>query len=379
VDRSLIVAEPDGAAMRYRILEVLRQYGQSRLAESGQDDQARRRHAQHYLRLAQLVPPILWDDADQRRWLPRCRAERANFDAALHWAAGRAGQTREVGVELACALAPFWEAEGSISEGLTRLEAVLPSARGALRTRVLDKACRFAFRQGDYALAAARIQESAEIKRAEGDELGMAHRNSQLGLYRICQGEPGAGRVLLEQALGITSAHGDEHGTAAANVYLGVGALLNDETDEAQRRVLAGAAVWATAGDQPRLAVCRSALVLVLLERGDLTGARAVAAEVLAIVAGPLRGMPEDAGWLWAAMLLAEAEGRDQAALRLLGAIGAWSQRGHRWIEPLRRRYQPVTDRLLERTDPAVAAALMTEGAAMSPLELAARALASNG
>jgi hypothetical protein len=152
-----------------------------------------------------------------------------------------------------------------------------------------------------------------------------------------------------------------------------------DETDEAQRRVLAGAAVWATAGDQPRLAVCRSVLVLVLLERGDLTGAGAVAAEVLAIVAGPLRGMPEDAGWLWAAMLLAEAEGRDQAALRLLGAIGAWSQRGHRWIEPLRRRYQPVTDRLLERTDPAVAAALMTEGAAMSPLELAARALASNG
>jgi hypothetical protein len=38
-----------------------------------------------------------------------------------------------------------------------------------------------------------------------------------------------------------------------------------------------------------------------------------------------------------------------------------------------------VTDRLLERTDPAVAAALMKEGAAMSPLEVAARALASNG
>jgi predicted ATPase len=75
--------------MRYRLLEVLRQYGQGRLAETGEEDLARRRHIEHYLGLARQLPVGLQDRADQRGWLPRCRVERANFDAALHWAASR--------------------------------------------------------------------------------------------------------------------------------------------------------------------------------------------------------------------------------------------------------------------------------------------------
>jgi hypothetical protein len=66
----------------------------------------------------------------------------------------------------------------------------------------------------------------------------------------------------------------------------------------------------------------------------------------------------------------------------LLGGIGAWAQHGVRFIEPLRRRYQPVADRFLERAGPGAlgalgeeGAALMAEGAAMSPAELAAMAV----
>jgi hypothetical protein len=85
-------------------------------------------------------------------------------------------------------------------------------------------------------------------------------------------------------------------------------------------------------------------------------------------------------------MLMAHAHGRRQAALRLLGAIEAWGRRGLRFIEPLRRRYQPVADRLLESVGPAATAALraegialMAEGAAMSPAELAAIAVPGGG
>ena len=92
---------------------------------------------------------------------------------------------------------------------------------------------------------------------------------------------------------------------------------------------------------------------------------------------GPLNGMHEDPTWLWASMLLAEAEGRERAALRLQGAIEASGQRGLRMFGPVLRRYQPVADRLRARAGPALAAALMDEGAAMSPAELAAQALAT--
>jgi predicted ATPase len=377
VDRSLILAEPDGTAMRYRLLEVVRQYGQARLAEHGEGDEAYHRHARHYLMLARQIPPVLWDDTDRQRWLPQYRAERGNFDAALRWAATAGSEQATVtGVELTCALAPFWEADGgAISEGLTRLEAALPSARGALRVRVLDLTCRFAYRAGDYALATIRKQESADIKQAEGDEHAVASRLSELGLYRICQGEIPAGQALLHQALEIMSRHGDEHGIAAASVYLGAADLMNGEITAAADRFAAAAEIWAAAADRARLTVVHSYMLLVLVEQDDLVGARRLAADVLRTISGPLHGMPEISDWLWAVMLLAQADGKDQVALRLLGAIGAWDRNGHRWAEPFRLRYQPAVDRLLERTDPAAAAALMAQGAAASPAELAVTTL----
>jgi hypothetical protein len=63
-----------------------------------------------------------------------------------------------------------------------------------------------------------------------------------------------------------------------------------------------------------------------------------------------------------------------------------WSVHTVLLIEPLRRRYQPVADRLLESVGPAATAALraegialMAEGAAMSPAELAAIAAPGGG
>jgi predicted ATPase/DNA-binding XRE family transcriptional regulator len=376
VDRSLVLAEPAGSAMRYRLLEVMRQYGQARLSARDEAGQAQYRHARHYLRLApRQIPPILWDDPDQRRWLPGIRAERANFDAALQWATvAPAAQAGDTAVELANALAPFWEAEGAINEGQARLEAVLPVARGAHRARVLDLLCRFAFRQADFALAVLRKQESIDIKQAEGDEQGMAYRLSELGLYRICQDDIATGQALLHRALKIMSRHGFQHGVAAASAYLGLAELLNGEPGAAADRFAVTAAIWDAGGDQPRLTITRWLQSLALLDAGDLPGARTLTAEMLRNVAGQFHGMPEDTGWVWSAMVLAEASQQDHTALRLLGAIGAWRRRGHQWPPPMRRRYQPAADRLLKRTDPTVAAALMAEGAAMSPTDLAVMA-----
>ena len=190
VDRSLVLAEPDDSAMRYRMLEVLRQYGQARLAEHGEDDDGHRRHAEYYLQLAKSIPPGMPTGADQRRWLPHCRTERANFDAALHWSTGAEG-AGELYAELAHALTGFWAADGSIGEGRTRLEAAVGPARGALRVRVLDATAWFAYLQSDYGAAVAWMQESVDLKRATGDQRGLARRLNLLGLYRFADGEVG--------------------------------------------------------------------------------------------------------------------------------------------------------------------------------------------
>jgi predicted ATPase/DNA-binding XRE family transcriptional regulator len=378
VDRSLVLAEPDGEAMRYRLLEVLRQYGQARLAESGHDDVARRRHLEHYLSLARQLPMGLQDRADQRGWLPRFRVERANFDAALHWAASRPDTAGQAGAALAYALAPFWLADGSINEGSARVEAALASAQGDLRADILRQMATFAFRRGDYATAVTRMQESTDIKRAAGDVRGAALGLNMLGLYRIAAGEPGA-RPILEQARATLTEHGDQRAAAESNLFLGIEALADGDLAAAEHRLGAAADVYRAAGDHARLIACRGCLCLLRLETGDLAGASAIWAEMRVLVVGPLQGMHEEAGWLWTAMLITDAHGQQQAALRLLGAIDARAQRGLQFIEPLRRRCQPVADRLRARIGPgapaalrAEGAALMAEGAAMSPAELAA-------
>jgi predicted ATPase/transcriptional regulator with XRE-family HTH domain len=374
VDRSLVLAEPAGDAMRYRVLEVLRQYGQARLAESGEENETRRRHAEYHLRLAQSVPRG-WPTVDQRRWLTRLRAERANLDAALHWAATRAP---DIAAELTYALAPFWTADGSINEGRTRLEAALPAARGVLKIRILDASAGFAYLQGNYGAAVARGQQSVDARRAAGDERGLARRLNLLGIHAVANGEVTAGQLLLHEALQTLTAQNDPLGAAESNTFLGLAALACGDLASAERHALSALAVQRDADDPYRLSASQGLLCLVMIEKGDLAEARVRGAECLKTVVGPLRGARWESGWLWIAMLLAEAESRDRAAIRLLGAIEVWERRGARLLEALRRRYQPVADQLRQRTNPATVATLMAEGATMHPAELAAQALATS-
>ena len=52
VDKSLVVAENTGGRTRYRLLETVRQYASEKLGESGEADEVRTRHRDHYTTMA---------------------------------------------------------------------------------------------------------------------------------------------------------------------------------------------------------------------------------------------------------------------------------------------------------------------------------------
>ncbi|MGH7428600.1 MAG: ATP-binding protein, partial [Candidatus Methylomirabilaceae bacterium] len=69
VDRSLVlVQETLEGATRYRLLETVRQYGQDRLREAGEEERTRRSHRDWFLLLAERAERHL-DVAEQRAWL----------------------------------------------------------------------------------------------------------------------------------------------------------------------------------------------------------------------------------------------------------------------------------------------------------------------
>ncbi|MFN8538298.1 MAG: hypothetical protein U0232_12580 [Thermomicrobiales bacterium] len=109
MDRSLLRRQDDAptstAEPRLMLLETLREYGLERLAEAGEEDAARNRHAAHFLALAEAAESALQrpDGAD---WRERLEREHDNLRAALGWLLGRGEGERAL--RLTGALWHFW-------------------------------------------------------------------------------------------------------------------------------------------------------------------------------------------------------------------------------------------------------------------------------
>jgi predicted ATPase/class 3 adenylate cyclase/DNA-binding CsgD family transcriptional regulator len=139
VDKSLVSAENDGGTTRYRLLETVRQYAMEKLGESGEANQVRESHRDHYTAMAvQLDSPAL-----ASQWtIEKAEAEIDNLRAAFAWSLENDGADKAV--EIASALQPLWLMRGQIQEGLAWLKAALTQEGTgdlAVRARALaDKA-----------------------------------------------------------------------------------------------------------------------------------------------------------------------------------------------------------------------------------------------
>ena len=131
VDKSLVVAEPAGGALRYRLLETIRQFAAERLAEAGGDEVAAvaAAHSRYFLSVAETAAPHL-TGPDQAEWLARLDADHANLRRATEHAAGDPGGTAQV-LRFGAALSRYWMARSRDGKALALLMPVLarPEAR----------------------------------------------------------------------------------------------------------------------------------------------------------------------------------------------------------------------------------------------------------
>lgn len=125
ISKSLVAAELCGSQQQYRLLESTRQYAAEKLAESGEDDRLHRRHAEHFLSIAERANEA-WDNPPMREWYASLERDLDNLRAAMDWGAQDRG-TKPLGAALVGALLHFWEDGQLFSEGVQR-------ARSALQT-----------------------------------------------------------------------------------------------------------------------------------------------------------------------------------------------------------------------------------------------------
>ena len=112
---------------RYRLPETLREFGQERLHESGEDTALRRRHRDWHEQLARRADTD-WLSPQIADWTARLFREHANVAAAQDFCQAEPGEA-EAGLRIALHvwLLYYWNA-GHVSEGRYRLGQVLARA-----------------------------------------------------------------------------------------------------------------------------------------------------------------------------------------------------------------------------------------------------------
>ena len=351
VSHSLLTTDRHADAARFRILEVIREFAADRLAAAGEDAQARRSHAEHYLAVAEEAAPHFSRD-DQLTWLNRIHRDSANFTAAARWAV-----SHEAGIalRLCSALRFLWYVRGPLREGRALFEAALamPDAPRRLRARALVEAAALARHQTDYARATALVQEALTFADVEDDQDLRAYAQLQRGFVAHLSGDYQTAREALEASLRRRQETEDQFGVALASHHLGLVAYYGDGNLglawQLQCRCLA---LLRRLDNRRHLATVLIAMAELARARGELDHAQELLVEGLGYV-DQLRDLPLLVYGLHHAAAIAHDSGHLGRALRLIGAAEGLEEASGAGPWPAVRA---GTDRWLPRATGAVGA-----------------------
>jgi predicted ATPase len=194
---------------RFSMLETIRDFAAERLAAAGEAEAIQRRHAEHFLAMAEEAEPHVLG-THPVDWLNRLEREHANIRAALDWLES-SGET-QLALRLSGALWEFWCLRAHYTEGIRRLATLLRADKQPTlaRAKALTGATHLTTHD-DGGRLEAWANEAIELYRSLGDAWGVAFGEFQKARVLTERGEFGAAKELLEASVPMLRAAGDEH------------------------------------------------------------------------------------------------------------------------------------------------------------------------
>jgi len=211
VDKSLVVADTSATAVRYRLLETIRQYAAEKLvaAADGEETGAPAAHAAYYLGYVQEVAPHL-TGRFQETWLSRLEVEYPNLRAAaVHLLADAGGATRALllfGVPRR-----YWWCFQHRAEIMDLLDRAIELAQDETPwARAAALTCKaYMLGQSDLAAQAACARRAVDVAREAGDRELEAEALSLVCFNAYFRGVPGEGLGPGAEAVTIARQLGD--------------------------------------------------------------------------------------------------------------------------------------------------------------------------
>ncbi len=282
--KSLVVTEAQDEAHRYRLLETVRQYSREKLQESGEEAEARRKHFEWYLGLAELADRGL-HGLSQAMWLDRLETDHDNLRAALEWCRARPDGSEEL-LSLAGRMLGFWTTRGYLTEGREWLEQALKTSKNpntATHARALLGAGAIALAQGDMSRARACLEESLNTYRTLRDKRSIGNVVAVLGRTTMFQGDVSTAQALWEESLAVARELNDKEGTVASLNHLARVDIVHGNYDLARSKLEESLLVARESGNKDSIAFAASASGELARCEGDYTRAAAFYEEDLAL------------------------------------------------------------------------------------------------
>ncbi|MCU1496386.1 MAG: diguanylate cyclase and serine/threonine protein kinase with repeat, partial [Acidimicrobiales bacterium] len=312
----------DGA-IRYRLLETVREYSAAKLDDAGPDQAAATRtaHRDHFLALAEQAAPHLTSH-DQLQWFDRLEAERDNLRATF--AHCLADDDPEPGLRLARAMRYHWYIRADPHEAIDHLTTMLSRAdtqaptlsRGwalatlaQLRARdseldlatVAEEVVGIGHEQGDHALGALghwalslksfrrseaeRSVELArlglELARQAGDDQLQAALTSSVARGLADQGRSAEAFLVHEEAHALATVAGDQILMNMVLANIGLSLLLSGDIDPARQRFQEAIEISRRVGDPDGVMGAMVNLALTEVVAADRHAARTILAEAI--------------------------------------------------------------------------------------------------
>lgn len=292
VGKSLLAQQPSG---RYRLHELLRQYGDERLRQDPDEYHAlRERHCECYLGLLSRHEEAL-TGRDQMVALDVIERDIDNIREAWRWAIDHHH------AELICAAShPLWlfyvirgmmregaDVFGRVTEAIQAMPADGDADRARdltlARAKALTRSGGFRSGLGRYDEAIQHIEEGIRLLRVldERRELGLAL--NMLAAVHHMKGDFRTSRVLLEESLEHFRHVHDAWGVAFSLNDLGLVSYLLEENLEAERFCEESRSMFRAIGDRRGTAFADYNLAMIAERRGDFARAKALYEESLSM------------------------------------------------------------------------------------------------
>ena len=281
VNKSLVTVIASGPDRRYRLLEMVREHANDKLAPK-ERQQLRDRHATFFNQLAAERRPFL---TSHRRHsaIAALTLERDNFRTALD---RQLTEAPPGALGLAASLWWWWFHTNQWREGRQWLEAALAatSDSGPARVEALCGAGALAWFQGEHAVAHAHLDDAVNLGRAQDERHLLARALDFLGQVMADRGDVERALPIATEAVAVAQASGNQWELAIATIGLGNVLLFGKSVQAAQQCYAEGAAHCRATADPWALGMALRNLGIVSRHNGQIERSLEYLRESLAVL-----------------------------------------------------------------------------------------------